>query len=65
MLDKWRAGKIDPRQDELIKWLMLLQAVEDESISSALEVLAMENAVLQNCKLILVLKCNRFSLYVS
>ena len=47
MLEQWRAGEISPRQNDLIKWLMLLQANEDMTVAKELEVLAMENSVVE------------------
>ena len=47
MLEQWRAGKISPRQNDLIKWLMLLQSKEDMTVAKELEVLAMENPVVE------------------
>ena len=43
---KWRAKEILPRQDKLVRWLLLLDGSEDEEIRQQLEVIAMEDAML-------------------
>ena len=43
---KWRAREVTPRQDKLVRWLLLLDGSEDEEIRQQLEVIAMEDAML-------------------
>ncbi|MGX5634483.1 Rpn family recombination-promoting nuclease/putative transposase [Bacillus thuringiensis] len=44
----WRGGEIDPWQGSLVRWLLLLVAHEDKSLTETLEAIAMEqDGVLQ------------------
>ncbi|WP_421085642.1 Rpn family recombination-promoting nuclease/putative transposase (plasmid) [Priestia sp. MF3] len=41
-LIKWRNREVDPREDQLVRWLLLLEASEDEEITQVLEEIAMQ-----------------------
>ncbi len=42
LLIKWRKKEVDPREDQLVRWLLLLEASEDEEITQILEEIAMQ-----------------------
>jgi predicted transposase/invertase (TIGR01784 family) len=42
LLIKWRNREVDPREDQLVRWLLLLEASEDEEITQVLEEIAMQ-----------------------
>lgn len=42
LLIKWRKKEVDPREDQLVRWLLLLEASEDEEITQVLEEIAMQ-----------------------
>jgi len=42
LLIKWRHREVDPREDLLVRWLLLLEASEDEEITQVLEEIAMQ-----------------------
>ncbi|AWG44806.1 hypothetical protein BEH_25960 (plasmid) [Priestia filamentosa] len=42
LLIKWRRKEVDPREDQLVRWLLLLEASEDEEITQVLEEIAMQ-----------------------
>jgi predicted transposase/invertase (TIGR01784 family) len=42
LLIKWRNREVDPREDQLVRWLLLLEASEDEEITRVLEEIAMQ-----------------------
>ncbi|MBU8690615.1 Rpn family recombination-promoting nuclease/putative transposase [Priestia megaterium] len=42
LLIKWRNREVDPREDQLVRWLLLLEASEDEEITHVLEEIAMQ-----------------------
>ncbi|MEH6881829.1 Rpn family recombination-promoting nuclease/putative transposase, partial [Priestia megaterium] len=42
LLIKWRHREVDPREDQLVRWLLLLEASEDEEITQVLEEIAMQ-----------------------
>jgi len=42
LLIKWRNKEVDPREDQLVRWLLLLEASEDEEITQVLEEIAMQ-----------------------
>ncbi|MED4729708.1 PD-(D/E)XK nuclease family transposase [Aneurinibacillus migulanus] len=37
LLIKWRRGEVNPRENQLVRWLLLLEASEDEEITQVLE----------------------------
>jgi len=41
-LDQWKQGQLHPREDRLARWLLLLEASENETILSELEEIAMQ-----------------------
>ncbi len=47
MLKNWERGKLKEEEDPLTKWFLLLEAKEDQKIARALEVKAMNDAVLE------------------
>ncbi|MED4732357.1 Rpn family recombination-promoting nuclease/putative transposase [Aneurinibacillus migulanus] len=42
LLIKWRRGEVNPRENQLVRWLLLLEASEDEEITQVLEEIAMQ-----------------------
>ncbi|MCY8231747.1 Rpn family recombination-promoting nuclease/putative transposase, partial [Priestia endophytica] len=42
LLIKWRRKEVDPREDQLVRWLLLLEASEDEEITQVLEEIAVQ-----------------------
>ncbi|WP_245210741.1 Rpn family recombination-promoting nuclease/putative transposase [Priestia megaterium] len=42
LLIKWRNKEVDPREDQLVLWLLLLEASEDEKITHVLEEIVMQ-----------------------
>ncbi|MCI1693149.1 Rpn family recombination-promoting nuclease/putative transposase [Aneurinibacillus aneurinilyticus] len=42
LLIKWRRGEVNPRENQLVRWLLLLEASEDEKITQVLEEIAMQ-----------------------
>jgi predicted transposase/invertase (TIGR01784 family) len=42
LLIKWRRGEVNPRENQLVRWLLLLEAAEDEEITQVLEEIAMQ-----------------------
>ena len=42
LLIKWRNREVDPREDQLVRWLLLLEASEDEEITQVLEEIAIQ-----------------------
>ncbi len=47
LVDLWRKKRIGIGHDELVEWLLLLEAGDDEGIRKELEVRAMDNPVLK------------------
>ena len=45
LLIKWRNREVDPREDQLVRWLLLLEASEDEEITQVLEEIAMQEGI--------------------
>lgn len=43
---KWRAKEVTPQQDQLVRWLFLLEGNEDEEIRKQLEAIAMEDSMI-------------------
>jgi len=41
LLSKWQQKEVNPREDRLVRWLLMLEAVEDETIFNELEEIAM------------------------
>ncbi|XIH57235.1 hypothetical protein C1N61_30855 (plasmid) [Priestia aryabhattai] len=41
-LIKWRNREVDPRENQLVRWLLLLEASENEEITQVLEEIAMQ-----------------------
>lgn len=42
LLIKWRRGEVNPRENQLVRWLLLLEASEDEEITQVLKEIAMQ-----------------------
>ncbi|WP_240689300.1 Rpn family recombination-promoting nuclease/putative transposase [Ammoniphilus sp. YIM 78166] len=42
LLIKWRNGEVNPRENRLVRWLLLLEASENEEITQILEEIAMQ-----------------------
>jgi predicted transposase/invertase (TIGR01784 family) len=42
LLVAWRNGEVNPKKDRLVRWLLLLEASEDERITEILEEIAMQ-----------------------
>ncbi len=47
LLSQWEQGMVSPEEDQLVRWLLLLEASHNEGIRGRLEGIAMEDAVLQ------------------
>ena len=42
IIAQWRDAQVNPRQDSLVRWLLLLAANEDQNLTDTLEAIAME-----------------------
>lgn len=42
LLIQWRRGEVNPRENQLVRWLLLLEASEDSEITQVLEEIAMQ-----------------------
>ncbi|WP_139489121.1 Rpn family recombination-promoting nuclease/putative transposase [Brevibacillus dissolubilis] len=42
LLDQWKRGLVNPWEDQLVRWLLLLEASEDEHIMKVLEEIAVD-----------------------
>ncbi|OQR53444.1 Rpn family recombination-promoting nuclease/putative transposase [Bacillus sp. CDB3] len=42
IITQWRDAQVNPRQDSLVRWLLLLAANEDQNLTDTLEAIAME-----------------------